>query len=173
VCFGLEEMRLSYFVKRSFSEIPKRNIEIARKLDVILIRHAESTNNILHSYPQPDPSWRSKREADCGISQKGSQQLNHLSEFVRNGQWDSLLPSQAMYFCSPMKRCLQTMNAITSSLQTTPEVLVRPNMYEFGGCYNMEEEKVITQTGMNKSQVESLYDGFHCPPGLPNLTNLL
>jgi hypothetical protein len=45
-------------------------------------------------------------------------------------------------------------------------------MYEFGGCYKMDNEQVITQTGMNKSQIESLYSGFQCESGESPLHSL-
>lgn len=148
-------MRNCYFLKRSYGG---SRIEINRKLDLLFIRHAESTNNILHSYPQSDPNWKNKREADCGLSRKGLQQLECLGDYVKSGQWDTMLPSPAVYYCSPMKRCLETMNSITSSLPhttttttTAPQqrVEVQSRMYEFGGCYRVKDDQIIGETGMN------------------------
>jgi broad specificity phosphatase PhoE len=184
-------------VQRSLSS--KRNIDLVRKLDLLLIRHAESTNNTLHNSSSSIESvaaagdWRKKRQADCELSLRGKEQTKYLNQYAQSGGWGQLLPSPPVYYSSPMKRCLETMNAITSSLlpspqggpsqpqqqqliTSAPQVNVIPNLYEFGGCYQIEDEQVITLPGMTKAQIESTYQNFHCGPGLsffPSFPHLL
>jgi hypothetical protein len=161
---------------RGFSS--KRNIDLIRKIDLILIRHAESTNNTLHNSIQtlPIPDWKNKRQADCDLSFRGKEQIKYLNQFTQNGGWGNLLPSSPVYYSSPMKRCLETMNAITSSCSSTssstisdpspPQVNVISNLYEFGGCYRIEDDKVVTLPGLTKSEIETNYSNFLCGPGL-------
>lgn len=142
--------------------------KINKKIDILFIRHAESTNNILHSTPQTDINWRNKRKADCDLSLKGQEQIQLLNKYVQNQLFFNLIKSKPIFYTSPMKRCLDTSYSIVSAIPNTI-VHVQPKMYEFGGCYHMDGEKVITATGMNKNQIESNYPGYICPEGNFNL----
>lgn len=160
-------LSLNTIIRRSLST--KNNVNIQKKINLVLVRHAESTNNTIHSGPV-DLSWRTKRKADCELSDKGKQQTQFLTEYLKssseNNKLNHLINEQSVFYSSPMKRCLETTLSIVSALPSSTTVNIKSNMFEFGGCYSNDVERIITQTGMTKHEIESNYPNYVCGEGL-------
>ena len=82
-----------------------------RLLDIVLIRHAESTNNVLN-YNRSDQNWAMSRESDCGVSQNGKEQIKLLHKYISGGK-DIYSPKTTVY-SSPMRRCLEKATSFTT-----------------------------------------------------------
>ena len=124
--------------------------------NLILVRHAESTNNCLFDKIKEEHKGKEideetldreecqRREADCGLSEKGLLQAKKLGNFFNyNFQRESrssIVKDVLEYkdnwglYSSPMKRCLMTCQQISIGLNNK-KVSVIPNVYESSGCY--------------------------------------
>lgn len=158
---------------RRVSSVLKRlshNLLETRLLNVILIRHAESTNNTLSHTPLAGEVKR-LRESDCGLSERGKLQLQYLHNFVKDRHWREVYHSKTKIYSSPMLRCLETTFSITSAMHLSssclPTVCVHPNLFEYGGCYTYSDDRSTqAHPGLNQIDVESRYHGFKCLEGV-------
>ena len=126
---------------------PKTRVD--GQVDLILVRHAESGNNVLaeqirqtHGPDVPEATLigleARMRHPDCGLSERGHRQLEQLSRY----DWSDYFMKAGAFprckvFTSPMQRCLLTARAVASSLQSSMDapVAVHPGLFEEGGCY--------------------------------------
>lgn len=148
------------------------------KLDIILVRHAESYNNTLYNEIRRDlgenisdkefvAEENKRRQADSTLSNRGFIQVNKQKEYLQNNNWNHLINNNNKHkwiiYSSPMKRCLLTSQGISEGLNIS--VMVDPKLYEIGGCYN---EKLEGLCGINENEIKSLYNNFNCLPGMEN-----
>ncbi len=111
---------------------------------LLLIRHAQSQNNAL-----PDRL----RVPDPDITELGVAQSKKLAKFISN-----IAPS--VIYCSPFLRSLETTRWALETLGTVP--IVRQDLYEQGGCHSgFELGKRKAESGMNRSTLQSRYEGWH------------
>ncbi len=148
------------------------------QVDLILIRHAESGNNVLADQIRqkygPDVTQASliehearMRLPDCGLSERGYRQLEHLAGY----DWrDYFLKAGAFpkckVFSSPMQRCLLTARAVSTSLRSSMDqpVVVRPDLFEEGGCYHHQEDgKPVGLAGAAWQDISAQFPDFVCP----------
>ena len=166
----------SVLLREGFRSVITRsyNINISKKLDLFFIRHAESTNNVLNDEIKNQENMEEelliRREADCGVSRRGMNQLKMLNTFVKCGGWNEMLKNRpTSYYCSPMLRCLQTAKALKCERSDNEkEIFVKNDLYEVGGCYAMSEGVNIGQSGSTSAEIESQFNGFTCLPGMEN-----
>ncbi len=117
---------------------------------LILLRHAESNNNVLaeairqkHGAAVTETLLMHEesqaRDPDCALSGRGERQLECLQAydwhdyFLKTGQFP-----KCRVYTSPMQRCLLTARAVARSLQSSMDapVTVGPRLFEEGGCYH-------------------------------------
>jgi broad specificity phosphatase PhoE len=147
------------------------NSLVTKKLDLFLVRHAESNNNMLNNLIKGDDKEEQlliRREADCGVSPRGRGQLRLLSEYVCAGGWNDILQRPTTFYSSPMLRCLETADALTSGLPQDKAVImnVKHDLYEVGGCYKLKDGANVGLPGNTSEEVETRYSSFKCLPGM-------
>jgi broad specificity phosphatase PhoE len=148
-------------------------------LNIVLVRHGESNNNIIYDEVRSrlgqDVSEEvlaaeeeRLRSSDPDLSLKGLAQAQRLGEFISSsggvfcGQ--SLRESWQVY-SSPMARALQTSQGMldaSGDLLSAVKVKVHPELYESGGCYKGEQ----VLSGSTKTEVELKYPTFECIEGM-------
>lgn len=118
----------------------------ARSLRVVLVRHAESFNNVLNLVSSE--YYADRRLADPPITALGEEQAAAAARFVSESR-SGLLQQISELRVSPTLRTLQTARPISAALPGV-STLVDLEIYEVGGVYN------TTSTGEPEGQ-----------PGLP------
>ena len=152
------------------------------QVDLILVRHAESGNNLLaeqirqtHGPDVPEATLIEEearmRHPDCGLSARGYRQLEQLQRY----DWrDYFLKASAFpkckVFSSPMQRCLLTAQAVGTSLRSSMDepVAVRPDLFEEGGCYHYQEDGTpVGLPGVAWQDIRAQFPDFICPQATP------
>ena len=152
------------------------------QVDLILVRHAESGNNVLaeqiretHGADVPETTLIEQesrmRHPDCGLSTRGHKQLENLQRY----DWrDYFLKAGAFpkckVFSSPMQRCLLTARAVSTSLRSSMDesVVVRPDLFEEGGCYRHHEDGTpVGLPGAAWQDISTQFPDFVCPQATP------
>lgn len=161
-----------------------KSLEFSGKMkstNIFFIRHAESFNNCLY-----EQVWAKLgrdisdevllaeeakiRQADCGVSTRGMQQLEQLHQFSKNHGFSKYIKGKKSsweVFTSPMKRCLITTENLCRDMPDISSLLVNPSLYESCGCFDMiNKDETIGVKGYTANEVESLFPGFKCMPGM-------
>eukprot|EP00756_Hemistasia_phaeocysticola_P001713 Hpha_TRINITY_DN11194_c0_g1::TRINITY_DN11194_c0_g1_i1::g.28007::m.28007 len=138
---------------------------------VLLVRHAESQNNVtlerVRAMKSWDPDfetvWLTSRSDDPGVSERGTKELQQLAEY--------LVPSlrkesKVTVFTSPFLRCLGTAAPLCRGLGVPG--IVRPDLFEVGGVYttgkNSAGKTVRSGPGkcMTRKEIEADFPGWDC-----------
>ena len=123
--------------------------EVLRKehLNVYLVRHGESTNNVLAkrvetayadgtmSLEAAREEWFAQRSDDPDLTPKGENQAELLAQVLAPELKQG--GNRAVLVASPMTRALRTAQPLAKALGQG--VLVHPLMFENGGCYGLAE----------------------------------
>ena len=130
-------------------------------MELFLIRHAESKNNIRKNDQD--------RVSDPEITGNGRLQSNHLAQFIEKGlhlpgtfHEKNEKPLDHIY-CSAMKRSLETANPLGNSIRIKPEVWI--DIHEVGGIYefNSDQTKKIGKSGLNRKQIHHSFPEYVLP----------
>ena len=153
-----------------------------KRTEMVVIRHAESNNNVLYDIIRSElgsdtpgsiieAEEAKRRDADCTLSDKGFTQAKHLGDYFKDGFGYAVANDSNIddwiIISSPMKRCCLTAQEISKSLDNK-KVIVLPNLYEFGGCYDHVYENGIYQNktkgliGRTKEDIEIQHENFTC-----------
>ncbi len=151
-------------------------------VDLILVRHAESQNNVLydairekHGTDVSETAFMHEeaqtRHPDAPLSDRGLRQLEHLQSY----QWHDYFLKAGTFprcrvFSSPMQRCLLTARAVASSLQSSMDapVTVHPGLFEEGGCYrNQADGTPLGLPGATWLDISERFADFACPHATP------
>jgi 2,3-bisphosphoglycerate-dependent phosphoglycerate mutase len=133
-------------------------------MELIIIRHAQSTNNTL-----ADPR---DRDRDAPLTELGTRQAQIVAQHLATGTsrvpWKS---DQRGYgitrlYCSPMWRSLQTTQFIGQALGLAPEVWV--DVHEHGGIYldQGEEEGLVGYPGKTRQEILAEFPHYVLPEGI-------
>jgi broad specificity phosphatase PhoE len=103
------------------------------------------------------------------LSEKGLQQVELLEEFCKKNKFYEALNIKSfddwILISSPMRRCLLTTRALANSLQK--QCYVHPKLYESGGCYGVNENKVqVVYPGSTAEEVEREFPNYKCFSGM-------
>lgn len=139
-------------------------------MELYLIRHGQSLNNIYHDQPEcwiPDPE----------LSEHGHEQARllatHLTESISHENI-VLMPADAAIraegaphrlthlYVSPMLRALQTAQPIAHAFNLTPQVWI--DIHEHGGI--VEENTKIGQPGLTRAQMAERFPTYALPDGV-------
>ena len=133
-------------------------------MELFLIRHAESRNNIRKSDQE--------RVSDPELTDNGRLQSIHLAEFFqkclhlsRTEYEENKKPLDQIY-CSAMKRSLDTVNPVGVAIGLNPEVWL--DIHEVGGIYefNSDLTKKIGRSGLNRKQIQHFFPEYFLPEAL-------
>ncbi|HEX9114966.1 MAG TPA: histidine phosphatase family protein [Anaerolineae bacterium] len=146
-------------------------------MELYIIRHAQSTNNALAD--------QTDRVTDPPLTRIGEQQAERLAEHLESGwqpiTWSPVpvppnMETRGMLrgygltdlYCSPMLRSLQTAQAISRSIDLTPEVWI--DIHEQGGMFLEEGEGAdrvaVGKPGLTRSQILARFPGYVLPDGI-------
>ena len=127
---------------------------------LLLIRHGESSNNVL--WEGDRAAFVATRSSDPPLTELGHEQARLLAGWLRAGgeQIDRLA-------VSPMQRALETAAPIAEALGIVPEV--HADVHEHGGMYvgdPVTGEGFAARTGLARSRIAELLPGATMPDEL-------
>ena len=133
-------------------------------MELFLIRHAESRNNIRKSDQE--------RVSDPELTDNGRLQSIHLAEFLQKGlhlsraEYEENKKPLDQIYCSAMKRSLDTVNPVGVAIGLNPEVWL--DIHEVGGIYefNSDLTKKIGRSGLNRKQIQYFFPEYILPEAL-------
>lgn len=148
---------------------------------LVIVRHGQSDNNTTYELirnkfgdsltpEQFEIELHKIHEPDCQISAIGARQSQCLADYIAAGKFTTLKQCRSWkVVSSPMKRCLMTTQIIASGFGQQYPVTVHPRFYEADGCFKKDEEgNSVGMPGYTQNEVESLFPGFTCLPGMEN-----
>jgi broad specificity phosphatase PhoE len=119
-------------------------------MKVMLVRHGQSTNNIIHERINPllqsgkitqsehQDIWLRERTDDPPLSEKGLQEAEQLGAYY--GAMFRRDRVRSKLYCSAMHRACQTIRPLSRHLNDQ-QVVVRPDIFEAGGIYSSDGGK--------------------------------
>ncbi len=142
-------------------------------MELYIIRHAQSTNNISMIY-NPE-----EREADPPLTELGLKQAQALGEYLKREpspetwidhpvQWKERGESWGItqLYCSPMQRTLQTCQPVAEALRLDPQVWI--DLHEHGGIHHNSGDGrgEVGQPGLTRGAIEAAFPGYRLPAGV-------
>lgn len=137
-------------------------------MEVYLIRHGQSQNNVLESALPGSPAAQGSRHQDPELTAKGKEQAQCVAGFIAQGghlypedrEAGRLLLDQL--YCSPMIRALHTAQFIGRALGVRPQVWV--DVHEMGGIYLDQDGGKVGFPGQRRSQLQARFPEIQLPP---------
>lgn len=137
-------------------------------MEVYLIRHGQSQNNVLESALPGSPAAQGSRHQDPELTAKGEHQAQRVAGFIAQG--GHLYPDDRQVerpmldqlYCSPMIRALHTAQFIGRALGLRPEVWV--DTHEMGGIYLDQDGGKVGFPGQRRSQIQARFPEAQLPP---------
>ena len=128
-------------------------------LNVILIRHAESSNNVLNDI-YIDEEYDAIRQPDPDLSDHGRLQATYLGRHLAANPrlYNISNSNNNSVYCSAMHRALKTADFIGKEIGVSCEVW--PDIFEIEGCH----KKSVPFTGKSKSEIQTLFPNTKLPP---------
>lgn len=139
-------------------------------MELYLIRHGQSANNVIESAEPGSPEARNTRHQDPELTPKGVRQAECAAAFLAAGghlhpeERPAGRPLLDRLYCSPMIRALHTAQFIGSSLGLRPEVWV--DIHEMGGIYLEQDGRMMGFPGQGASQILARFPEVQLSPGV-------
>lgn len=140
-------------------------------MELYIIRHGQSTNNLSMMYDAGD------REPDPPLTEVGRKQAQAVARYLSSAHnidvWVERPPDQrqalfdqriSRLYCSPMRRALQTCQPIAEALGLAPEVW--PEIYEHGGLHLGSEESAQIFPGLTRAEMQAAFPSYVLPPSI-------
>ena len=149
-------------VGRAARECATTFVDIRRRMDVYVVRHAESANNALgvatieNDAREPDPGLTARGEAQCArVRARGAAAA--AAAAAASGA------REVEVWSSPMRRCLMTADALARGLGV--RFGVRGDVHEHGGCFRGARGGggVVGLPGMTKAEMEDAFPACDVP----------
>lgn len=152
--------------------------KVARNLEVLIVRHGESENNIImeevfaRTYAQPfsseefqkaDKEWLARRSEDPSLSAKGMAEAEQFAHANVPKLLEAVGPTGCVHiFVSPLLRTCQTAWPLVKLLGSEHcKVEVRPDIYEVGGVYTeVGGEREGSGKCLSAEDIESRFPGY-------------
>ena len=126
-------------------------------MDLFLIRHGQSANNVLKDV--------TLRDQDPELTELGYRQAEKLAEFLAGG--GHFEPTERPFFdrlyCSPMVRAMLTARPVGEALGLVPEVWI--DIHEVGGIYldHGPERGIMGYPGQTRAEMAARFPGYTLP----------
>ena len=127
-------------------------------MQLFVVRHGESANNALTDLSQ--------RSMDPKLTENGERQIVHAAQFIADGR--HLTPGERAaggpyidhLYCSPMWRCLRTVQPIGEATGLAPEVWV--DIHESGGIFldHGGDRGIVGYPGMTRTEMLNEFPGY-------------
>jgi 2,3-bisphosphoglycerate-dependent phosphoglycerate mutase len=139
-------------------------------VELYIIRHAQSTNNVSMIYNSSD------RVADPPLTELGFRQAEAVAHYLATAhdidRWVDQIPDGqeslkgfqfTKLYCSPMLRTLQTCLPISRALNLQAELWV--DLHEHGGLHleYADERGVVGFPGLTRGAIQTEFAGFYLP----------
>lgn len=137
-------------------------------MEVYLIRHGQSQNNVLESALPGSPAAQGRRHQDPELTAKGERQARCAAGFIAQGghlypdERQASRPMLDQLYCSPMIRALHTAQLIGRTLGLRPLVWV--DLHEMGGIYLDQDGGKVGFPGQGRSQIQARFPETQLPP---------
>lgn len=154
--------------------MPQKMIPV-KAFELLIIRHAESSNNVLSrtifdqlgevDHKEFECQEHLLRQPDSDLSSRGEEQVLELQNFVASGKFSctfNINIEKLSIYCSPMVRCLKTCAGFVRGTNQPAVVIVNPKLHESGGCYIKFDNDSEGRPGLKRSEIESEYPNFIC-----------
>ena len=130
-------------------------------MEVYLIRHGQSQNNVIESALPGSPAAQGRRHQDPELTAKGERQAQCAAEFMaRRGHLypDEHQPERPVLdqlYCSAMVRALHTAQFIGGKVGVRPKVWV--DLHEVGGIYLDQDGGKVGLPGLSRHQIQARF----------------
>lgn len=137
-------------------------------MELYLIRHGESRNNVIESADPGSATARESRHQDPELTAKGERQAEEVAAFMGRGghlypeDRQQHRPALDQLYCSPMIRALHTAQFIGRALGVRPQVWV--DIHEMGGIYLDQDGGKVGFPGQSRSQLLERFPEAQLPP---------
>ncbi len=115
-------------------------------MKLLIIRHGESTNNLLHA----TTGGFEGRSPDPLLTPRGQQQAQSLAQAMIDGAQ----PAPTVIYCSLMSRAIQTAAPLADALDLP--IVGHPEIYEAGGPYEGDPTDPVPHPGASRSELQAL-----------------
>lgn len=122
-------------------------------MKLLIIRHGESTNNLLHS----TTGGFEGRSPDPLLTPRGQQQAKLLAKAMSEGDQ----PAPTILYCSLMSRAVQTASAIADALDL--RMIGHLEAYEAGGPYEGLPDAPVPHPGAGRSALLGISERLDLP----------
>ena len=128
-------------------------------MQVYLIRHAQSENNVLNEESMH------RRKVDPALTEMGYRQRDLLADFLASGREtkDERFEISQLY-TSAMYRSLLTAHPLGSGLNLQPQVWL--DLHEKGGMFQRRNGRTSGFNGMTRSAIQSEFPDFGLPDSI-------
>lgn len=144
-------------------------------LRVLLVRHAESENNVLMRGAASMRKFEDARSIDPNLSPRGVEQAASLAKLLEETpelfQLTQKGAEMNTLYCSPMRRSMQTAAPVGLALGMSPEIMVE--VHETGGIYHErtegsstlldENEEGHASGGLGRAAISEEFPSFKIP----------
>ena len=124
-------------------------------MQVYLIRHAQSENNVLSE------DTLHRRKADPDLTELGYQQREQVAAYLAAPPAHSFDSALTHLYTSAMYRSLLTAQSIASALQLKPAVWV--DLHEKGGLFLRQNGHASGFGGMTRRAISNQFPGYQLP----------
>ncbi len=137
-------------------------------MQLFLIRHGQSANNVIESAAPGSPAAQTGRHQDPELTAKGERQAQCAAGYLaRQGHLypDEREPGQPpinRLYCSPMIRALHTAQYLGRALGLRPQVWV--DLHEMGGIYLDQAGGRVGFPGQTAAQIRARFPEAQLPP---------
>lgn len=149
------------------------------KLNLVLVRHGESSNNTLYDQIREihgndcspelmESEYNRLHLNDPVLSERGEKQAEKLGDYIGAGGWKSLVKNSDNWdiVSSPQLRALMTAKEVSRGF-SNKNVTVLPFMHESDGCYESTDDgTTVGRSGLTAAEVESQFPDFKCAAGM-------
>ncbi|MDM8528008.1 histidine phosphatase family protein [Anaerolineales bacterium HSG24] len=137
-------------------------------MELYLIRHGQSANNILQNRDQrlPDPPLTDLGQDQAATVAQHLANATNVEYLVRTILQSAERESAQGYgitklYCSAMYRAMQTAKPIGEALGIAPEIWL--DVHESGGIYRKKDEEIINYPGKTRSEMLTEFPNYILP----------
>lgn len=136
-------------------------------MKLFIIRHAQSTNNLLGETAVLD-EYLQRRDAEPPLTELGLRQAELVAKHLAGSEFPEFKHEQTkvgyalnQIFCSPMLRTLQTALPISRATGVKPQVWL--DIHEQGGIFHghpSNPDSIVSAPGVTRHQLAERFPGF-------------
>jgi 2,3-bisphosphoglycerate-dependent phosphoglycerate mutase len=138
-------------------------------MKLFIIRHGQSTNNLLGETATAYDDYMAKRDPEPPLTEVGHRQAELLAEhLISNTHAERKQEGRTGYgltqiYCSPMWRTLQTALPVSQATGIKPKVWV--DIHEQGGIFqgNPRNGEIRSFPGLTRAEILSQFPGYEVP----------